>query len=69
MAADARASVPADVTIHDDRAGAPQVESMGVPRDMVILLRQILDGEAVDDGVWADACVEIDHTVTRRLRL
>src|SRR5210317_1743734 len=55
MVADAGTAVVTNQAVGNNRAGAPNVEAMGVTGDMVILGRKILDREAVDDCLASNA--------------
>ena len=69
MTPDSRASILLYIAIHDDGAGPPQVDRMGVPGDVVILHRQVLDCEAVNNRFSANTRIKVDHAVMGRLRL
>ena len=55
------APVLPNIAVHDDRAGASDVDGMGMSWNVVVLLRQILYGESIDNGVTAQPRVEINH--------
>ena len=65
MVADAGTAVIANQAVGNNRAGAPHIQSMGVTGDMVILGREILDREAVDDGLSPNPRIKIKHAVMR----
>ena len=63
MVADAGTAVVTNQAVGNYRAGAPHVQAMGMTGDMVILGREILDRETVDDGISANARIKIKHAV------
>ncbi|MBW1859783.1 MAG: hypothetical protein JRI70_06835 [Deltaproteobacteria bacterium] len=63
MSSYARTSIFQHVTVHDDRACTPDVDSMGMSRDVVILHGQILDREPINNRLSANTRVEINHAV------
>ena len=69
MVADAGTAVIANQAVGNNRAGAPHIQGMGVTGDMVILGREILDREAVDDGLSSNARIKIKHAVVGGFRL
>ena len=65
MTADASGAHVADQAIHDNRASASYIKTMGVTGDVMILQRQVLYGETIDDRAAFHAGIKIEHAVFR----
>ena len=66
MVADAGTADVTHQAVGNYRAGAPHVQAMSMTGHMMVLGGQILDREAVDDGLSSNARIKIKHAVFGR---